>query len=181
MYEAKYNYSFETTRLEIKTYDFSKNTSKEVNELTLILPSMLTNSVTRFLPDHWHNLASQKDVEDWLDDRLNEGLLLTIHRKTDEEIIGLLILGEFSGKHAQESLVLHLGFLFSESVWGQGYASELIQGLIQLCKQLENVKAVIGGVNRGNFASIALLKKNGFVQQQDSTEIDDTIFFRIIV
>ena len=76
-------------------------------------------------------------------------------------MVGFLFLnGEYS---SDPNLIdVRLGYLLSEETWGRGLGSELIKGLIDWCRNAENVSSISGGVEIGNKASIRVLEKHGF-------------------
>jgi RimJ/RimL family protein N-acetyltransferase len=78
--------------------------------------------------------------------------------------VGLLILFEdpcSAGSHAD----LRIGYLIDEQARSQGFATELVAGLVQWCRQRPWVRSLSGGVESENVASALVLTRNGFVQQ----------------
>ena len=55
-----------------------------------------------------------------------------------------------------------IGYRFLQSVWGRGYGTEILDGLVQFSKSL-GLKKIIAEVIIDNKASFNILKKAGFV------------------
>ena len=73
---------------------------------------------------------------------------------------------------------VRLGYLLAEDAWGQGYASELVEGFVRWCRQHPPIASIAGGVARDNVASVRVLTKNGF--QRDSTaDVGDVNLYRL--
>jgi ribosomal-protein-alanine N-acetyltransferase len=67
---------------------------------------------------------------------------------------------------------VRLGYLVSEASWGQGFASELVDGFIGWCRKHTSISSIAGGVAPDNPASKRVLEKNGFQLVQTAHEID---------
>ena len=80
-----------------------------------------------------------------------------------DEIIGLMFLTPPFNND------IHLGYLFGQSEWGKGYASELLGGL--MLHVPKTGFRLLGGVGRENPASAHVLRKTGF---QIVPELSDT-------
>ena len=88
--------------------------------------------------------------------------------RTSKNAIGVLIMvesgAELSGR------VVRIGYMLAESVWGQGIATELLNGFVHWCKTV-GVSTVMGGVERDNISSRRVLEKTGFeVQPEQSND-----------
>ncbi|WP_372367869.1 GNAT family N-acetyltransferase [Candidatus Uabimicrobium sp. HlEnr_7] len=57
--------------------------------------------------------------------------------------------------------VLELGFLLHQKYWGQGFATEAAQVLVDYARNSDRVREIIATVDEDNFASICVLKKIG--------------------
>ncbi len=84
-----------------------------------------------------------------------------------------MILFEDEDQHPGQTI--RLGYLLSESAWGQGLASELVEGFVDWCKSVE-IASIIGGVERDNLLSQRVLEKNGFVSRPTTEERGDLLF-----
>ena len=70
---------------------------------------------------------------------------------------------------------LRLGYMLDESVWGKGYATELISGFVSWCKN-HDIESVIGGVERNNLASRRVLEKSGFIEVTGAGGSEEQLF-----
>ena len=57
---------------------------------------------------------------------------------------------------------VEIGYGFCRAAWGQGYATEIVRGLIGTAFQLLHASSVVACVMVENLASIRVLVKNGF-------------------
>ena len=87
-------------------------------------------------------------------------------------LLGLLILS-----YQPEAWQVHLGYLFDETAWGQGYASELVGGVVTALAPVAPVEG-LGGVARDNPASARVLVKNGFAVRDDLSDAETEIYAR---
>lgn len=60
-----------------------------------------------------------------------------------------------------ENNVDEIGYRFLEKYWGNGYGTEVLEGLIEYCKTIE-VSEIIACVAIENCASMKMIKKAGF-------------------
>ncbi|SNY74658.1 GNAT family N-acetyltransferase [Pantoea sp. GL120224-02] len=105
-----------------------------------------SQSVLNTWIEHW----SAKDIG-------NHAISMT----SDEDcIIGF---GGFSFKRFRGKEVLSLGYKFTPDVWGNGYATEFVNGIIENTVLPENVIEVIARTHPENIASIRVLEKTGFI------------------
>jgi RimJ/RimL family protein N-acetyltransferase len=74
----------------------------------------------------------------------------------DEKLIGVAKLVAVEPKQAE------LGYMLLPEYWGNGYASEMVEFMIRLTRELKLADEVIGIVDPGNPASIGVLTKFGF-------------------
>lgn len=81
----------------------------------------------------------------------------------------------FESDDEKSGSVVRLGYLLSESAWGQGLASELVRGFVDWCGTVE-IAAILGGVERDNTASQRVLTKNGFMSQPTAEDHGDLVF-----
>lgn len=88
----------------------------------------------------------------------------TLVASTSGEPVGLLILFEDPASDDAEA-DLRIGYLIAEDMRGQGFAKELVAGLVAWCREHSWVGSLSGGVEPENVASAVVLTRNGFVQQ----------------
>ena len=120
------------------------------------LPGVLTADVTRDLPP---SFSLSGDISDWVDARSRESDVYAI--SAGGQLIGLLVL--FADMDHANHPAVHLGYLFTKDAWGQGYATELLTGLIKAARAIAPV-IFKAGVASTNPASAHLLRKLGFSQ-----------------
>ena len=102
-------------------------------------------------------------MDQWIDARDAESDIYLIRETGTDAFIGLMFLTPPFNND------IHLGYLLGQSTWGQGFASELLTGLV-----LHVPKTgfrLLGGVGRENPASAHVLRKTGF---QLVPELSDT-------
>ena len=159
--------SFETDRLPIFNWNqYNKTLSCAVAKIT-------SNNVMVSLPTSWQNLDSAEKVQHWIKQREQEAQCYCIINPSLDKFIGILLLNM-----EQPSKEIRLGYLLAEEFWGQKYASEVIEGLCNYCNKYFSGFKLTAGVDNTNTASIKVLVKNGF-KQQDANN-NDTLFFEFI-
>jgi RimJ/RimL family protein N-acetyltransferase len=145
---------FSTSRLAVKEL-IAPLATAERSRLVQVLPTILTPEVVKDLPDYFQNIHSHSDAEQWLERMLSESRLLQISYG-EHSVIGFLFV------HVEADADAYIGYLLAEPYWGQGLASELLQGFIQVASQVEGWQQLLGGVAAANVASAKLLEKLGF-------------------
>jgi RimJ/RimL family protein N-acetyltransferase len=103
-------------------------------------------------------LECEKELNELIekyDSDKNDFWIYGIERKIDKQFIGTLALVKDDAGDDE------IGYRFIERFWGNGYASELCEGLIIYCKQI-GMKKIIGNVVNENIASEKILLKYGF-------------------
>jgi len=167
------DYTFETQRLFVKEWHSLTVDEWMSSDLGNVVADMLTPRVTEALPPAWQGAYSLERAQDWIKERDSEGVVLLVVEKASKQPIGLIILFDVanSGEYAQ----LRLGYLLTESAWGKGFASELVMGFVNRCRQVE-VASITGGVDRGNIASRRVLEKTGFICDPSTVDAAEQIF-----
>jgi RimJ/RimL family protein N-acetyltransferase len=148
---------FTTPRLQVSHWDAILADPIARGALLRDLPGILTKDVTRELPP---SFALTGYVANWVAARQSESDIYVIN--TGEQLIGLLILFNDA-----QNAAIHLGYLFAQSTWGQGYATELLNGLVTAAKP---PVTLLAGVAATNPASAHVLRKAGFVLDQEHPE-----------
>ncbi|RRS07898.1 N-acetyltransferase [Pseudoalteromonas sp. J010] len=149
--------SFQTMRLEVNEIDNSASTA-QIQQLIAKIPYILTADVVTHLPAYFHHIDSASKAEQWLTRMCSESRLLQITLK-DKETIGFLF------TNTENEINTHIGYVIAQQHWGKGYASELLQGFIHTANTIGSWHKLIAGVDKSNFASVHLLKKQGFSEQ----------------
>ncbi len=75
---------------------------------------------------------------------------------------------------------LEVGYGLLTPFWGQGYASEILNAMIETSNTIDRITLLTGIVNKENHASIALLKKHGFklITQKEESDFTHCYFSR---
>lgn len=167
--------NFKTQRLSVSSWtnqlkgmDSDKNFAKEVIEI-------LTPKVIKALPDGWQNITTIAGAQNWIKERDQESHFITIQLSATDETIGFIFLYESNSE--QKYYDLRFGYLLSEIVWGKGYGTELIRGLLKWCRESGDIKSISGGVEFDNIGSIKVLEKTGFSKATAGESKDDVIFY----
>lgn len=165
---------FRTARLSVEHCATRLADRSKRAALIAELSAWLTPNVLEDLPGALQVGSSADAVSTWMDDRVAESHVYGVGAP---ETCGLLILaGDLA---SGPDRALHIGYLFSESVWGRGYASELIGGLIGAVRGQAPLR-LIGGVARRNPASARVLTKHGFVRDATMSDDDTDVFVRAV-
>ena len=160
---------FSTKRLEIVGVKSLLQSGYERPALLQDIVEVLKPSVVVSLPLHFHRINSDVQADAWLLKMEAESDLYVIKEKSSVGVIGFIFL------YQADDGVFHLGYVFMESQWGQGYASEVLHGLIMQCKQAGLARKLVGGVDEANLASIKVLQRSGFTPESKNN--DGVIFY----
>ncbi|MCF4098994.1 GNAT family N-acetyltransferase [Maritalea mediterranea] len=169
--------SFSTQRLHVAPWPATRGTYGR-QQLVTELRSILTANVLKFLPEPLQFQDSQSTIEDWIDARNAESDVLSVRTLEDKALVGLLILAQFESPDI--SLEVHLGYLFGETAWGKGYATELITGLVAWFRAQGTPAHLWGGVETANPASAKVLRKAG-LQSDPTHSNDETEMFKLVI
>lgn len=172
--------AFETERLHV---DGWHSLSRDDDSLARAVATVLTERVTRSLPTSWQGGYTEERARDWIAERDAEGTTLLVVEQSTGQVVGFVILFE-TGAHSAPDGVgveVRVGYLLSEPTWGQGYASELIGGLVGWCRGRTAIYSLTGGVGRDNAASVRVLQKNGFHPVEDGEMEHQEQLFRLVL
>lgn len=148
--------NFTTDRLVVSEW---RSLSVSDKDMVKAVAAILTPSVTRSLPEKWRGEYSEHRAARWLEDVDREAAILLVLDRSSKDPIGLMIL--FESVEERSGHIVRIGYMLTESVWGKGYATELLQGFVAWCKKTE-IASVIGGVKKDHVASQRVMVKNGF-------------------
>ena len=112
----------------------------------------------------------ESGVEGWARARDVEAAVYAVSRYEAGDLVGLVILA-----YDPDEARVHLGYLLAQSFWGQGYASEIVEGVLAALGSVAPVE-VLGGVAHDNPASARVLVKNGFVWLADLSDGETDMF-----
>ena len=164
------DHHFSTERLVVNEWHSFTGEEWTRSDLTVVVQEVLSDSVTQSLPPEWQGSYSTARASQWIEQRDEEGVTLLVVNKESAKPIGLVILFE-----SDTTGELRLGYMLAESAWGKGYASELIGGFVDWCKN-HAIQSVVGGVERNNIASRRVLEKNGFIEVTEAGGSDEQLF-----
>ena len=153
---------FQTERLFVNEWHSINSSYWRHREIGEVVAAILTEPVTRTLPDSWRGAYTRERASEWVKDRDEEGTTLLVIDKNTRQCVGLMILNAAPIENGNGRMELRLGYLLSESAWGKGFASELVEGLVQWCRGHTQISSIAGGVGLDNPASSRVLEKNGF-------------------
>ncbi|MGB7244499.1 MAG: GNAT family N-acetyltransferase [Sulfitobacter sp.] len=166
---------FKTPRLCVRPWSEMLSDNAKKDQLFDALREMLTPDALADLPPAMQLKPATGAILDWVADRQSESDVYTVQTRGANTVAGLLILAaSLPGTATPE---LHLGYLFSQNAWGNGYATELVMGLVRALSPQAPLR-IIGGVTRGNHASARVFIKAGFGIQPSQTS-GDTDFYAI--
>lgn len=127
--------------------------------------------VNKYIP--YSTWLSWQDAEQWLlmvhQRRVaKEAQVFSLKRKDDEVLIGTCIV--FGADKTSQDL--NFGYVLHSIQWGNGYASEAMQGLSDKLLSIDGVPQLNATVQEGNIASIKVLTKLGFNEVLKDVEED---------
>ena len=117
---------FETDRLDIGPWH--EVADRLGVDLAQVVAELLTSTTTVGLPESWQGELSVESARGWINDRDADSLMLLVTESELRQPVGILILAEVPGTGS--GIDLRIGYLFAESTWGQGLATELVSALI---------------------------------------------------
>ncbi len=145
--EIPAGFEFETERLRAERIDGGSAD----RALVAGAAAILSPAVTAFLPPALQVAPGETDAAAWLDAAAREARVLGVRTRAGELVGFVLLLAAGGGE-------IMLGYLLAERAWGQGYATELLRGLVAALPG----RTLVGGVDPGNEASVAVLRRAGF-------------------
>lgn len=92
-----------------------------------------------------------------------------VYHKLDQSFVGLAKLVDF-GDHRAEA-----GYALLPAYWGQRYASEMLETMVALAKEVGEFDVLIGVVDPENAASIRILEKQGFIFYESLPRDGETV------
>ncbi len=92
-------------------------------------------------------------------EKLGDSYLLPLPVDEDDTDFSLVVMGQMPDAE------IEIGFLFKQSAWGRGYATELCQRLLQFAFQDVSLNEVVSSVDEENVASKKVLEKCGLLDR----------------
>ncbi len=146
---------FETARLRAQPWGVLHE-----DALAALAREVLSPAVLQALPPSWSGSYDLERARGWVRARDQESIAVLAQDRQSGAAVGFLFLFE---DPTQPGPTLRLGYLLRESAWGQGLASELIEGLVRWGHS-QPIRSLVGGVEASNLASARVLQKNGFAR-----------------
>ncbi|NDW54238.1 GNAT family N-acetyltransferase [Aliiroseovarius sp. PrR006] len=168
-------YRFTTQRLSVFSWHDVLADPAMRASLEAELSGLLTPKVLEHLPPPLQLEGGKASISDWIDARSAESEVHLVEDLRTSDLLGLLILAE--GASDPDQTVLHIGYLFAQHAWGQGYASEMLVGLCSVVEQ-DRPARLAGGVDRQNQASARVLQKAGFELNPELSSSDTDMYVR---
>ncbi|WP_170763393.1 GNAT family N-acetyltransferase [Ruegeria lacuscaerulensis] len=169
---------FATQRLSVSDWRPEIADQRLRRTLEVDLTKVLTPAVLKPLPPSMQLEGQLEGVTAWIDARHAESDVLLVRQQQDNQLIGLMILAR--SPDAMDSLTIHIGYLFAESAWGFGYATELLNGFVAACS-FDQTLRLVAGVEHDNPASARVLQKTGFMLLPEQSSESTEMYFRDIV
>lgn len=160
---------FSTSRLSVTELTKHALRTAASQSLCETVPHILSDVVVANLPPYFQGVNDPESAYVWLEKMLSESRLFVVKMHSREQAIGFVFI-------SVDEDGAHIGYLLSETSWGAGLASELLEEFILQAKQGGQWKRLIGGVDSSNSASMHLLEKLGFTTQPQ-TKNDSVVFY----
>jgi len=158
--------TFATARLRVSHWQADLANPAARARLEAELDKLLTPAVMAHLPPSVQRQGSPGDIPIWIAARHDHGAeVATV--VADNTLVGL-VFAFFPDPDAED---LHIGYLFGEAAWGQGFATEMVAGLLHNLQQLGHCGTVHAGVDPKNTASVRVLEKAGFKRTAGQTDV----------
>ena len=141
------------------------------------LVGVLTPEVLAPLPPSLALPTGPRPCADWISARVSQSSVQPVRVQPGGALIGLLLTHRMNGGSGGASM--HLGYLLARDSWGKGYATQLVQGLVQAMAG-HGPGTLVGGVDAANPASVRVLEKAGFTLDAGQSTLDTRIYTREI-
>ncbi len=159
--------TFTTARLDVG--EWRRVASDRGLDLVEVVGRLLDPETTRELPDGWRGEYSPVRVRAWIAERNAESPTLLVIERTSGDAVGLVMLYADPGDD-RSSRDVRIGYLLDQRVWGNGFATEVVSGLVEWARDTPSIGSLTGGVSRENPASARVLIKAGFVEIESRPE-----------
>lgn len=157
-------WEFETDRLAAGLWhDVADRLGVDLGE---VVAGLLTPRTTVSLPTAWRGDYSVESARGWIHDRDADSSMMLVVEVALRAPVGLLLLAEVA--LPDTGVDLRIGYLFAESAWGRGLATELVSGVTAWARTRPGIRTLTGGVDPANRASARVLEKCGFGPIGDS-------------
>ena len=157
-------WDFETERLTVGPWH--EVADRLEVDLAHVVAELLTVRTTVALPEPWQGDYSVESAQRWINDRDADASMLLVIESASQRPVGILVVTEVP--RPGTGVDLRIGYLFAETTWGRGLATELVEGLIARARTQPRIRTLTGGVDPANRASVRVLEKCGFGLIDDS-------------
>ena len=167
---------FNTERLAIRSWNSPYSGAVSEQKFAETVIRILTPRVTRSLPYGWQGISTLSAASKWINERCGESRFLIVQLLSTNEIVGFIFL--YGHPLPKKYYELRFGYLLTETIWGKGFGTELVKGLMEWCEKAGDIASVSGGVEPENIGSIKVLEKNGFTRLKTDQSTENVVFFK---
>ena len=158
-------YIFETRNLKIRRF--------EIQDAQKLYENHLEEEVKKWIPNEsYADIQEAREAIRFYAECVNEKHLpfvLAVQLKENGELIGDTGINEVDGKPNE----VEIGYTICKEYSGNGYATELVQGMTRFACETFKVKILYGRVMHGNNASVRVLDKNAYSFVSEEFDADD--------
>lgn len=169
---------FSTERLDVVHWIAEFNDRQAKLRLANELDKLLTPPVLEHLPEPLQLQSGPDAALHWISARRTEADTYTVRHRNSGELLGLAILADVSEDVA--TTTIHIGYLFGENAWGQGFATEMLNGVVDWKLDHSRTTVLMGGVGKENPASARVLEKAGFERSSEQSTADIDMFVKVL-
>lgn len=121
---------------------------------------LFTDKVVRtYLGGAYDTVNANKKLHNMMMGTDNQGF--TVRRTSDSALLGLIEIGPYHNGIEQE-----ISYQFVPTIWGQGYAKEAIQAVLNFLSEQGELQSIIAETQRKNIRSCRLLEALGFKMRE---------------
>lgn len=170
---AESDFVFETERLAVMPWH--RATDRYGIGLPSAVSTILNARTTKALPPDWQGDYPPERSRNWVSERDGESPTLLAVAKSSRDPVGLVILFETS-EDPNMKPQLRIGYVIAEDRWGEGFASELVEGLLTCAQTAGRFGSIIAGVEPDNHASVRVLVKAGFALNRSASTSETHVY-----
>jgi RimJ/RimL family protein N-acetyltransferase len=152
--------AFETSRLVVA--EWHATAVRSGCDLVDAVVGILDDTTTAALPEAWRGSYPPERARAFIAERDAESVSLLVVERAMARPVGLVVLFEIPSEGMAGRVDVRLGYVFAAQDWGNGFASEMVAGLVSWCAEQAMIRSIVAGVAVDNPASARVLTKNGF-------------------